>query len=217
MISRTSLSLIAALIAVQAGSLPAWAQHAAVTEKQVHRFPRITVPVDDFPAQGWILDVGAGGAGVIGVLKGAQVVGIDIIKQELIDAAPGPLKIVMDARDLKFLDNTFNTATAFFVFMYIKDEDHPRVFQEVHRVLAAGGKLRIWDAVFPKPVDPEKTHGLFTLNVQLPKQRIDVGYGVRWPAEGRPLSRYEQLARAAGFTVVTSSEKSPWFYLELQK
>jgi hypothetical protein len=52
--------------------------------------------VDDFDAAGYILDIGGGGEGVIGQLKGERVVAIDKQKRELEEAAPGALKIVID-------------------------------------------------------------------------------------------------------------------------
>jgi exopolyphosphatase/guanosine-5'-triphosphate,3'-diphosphate pyrophosphatase len=67
-----------------------------------------------------VLDIGGGGEGVIGRLKGRDAVAVDIRKEELEEAVDGPLKIIMDARDLKFLDESFHTATAFFSMMYIR-------------------------------------------------------------------------------------------------
>lgn len=94
-----------------------------------------------FDAAGYILDLGGGGAGVIGRLKGHQVIAIDISKEELTDAPEGPLKIVMDASDLQFLDQSFDTATSFFTLMYIKGSDHEDVFREIHRGLRPGGEV----------------------------------------------------------------------------
>ena len=89
------------------------------SEEEILFLEKQEVTVENFDALGHILDIGGGVEGIIGVLKGSQVVAIDPSSRELKEAAPGPLKIVMDARELKFLDDTFNTATAFYTLMYI--------------------------------------------------------------------------------------------------
>lgn len=43
-------------------------------EKRFYYLPHSEVNVPDFPAEGFILDVGGGGEGVIGRVKGGQVV-----------------------------------------------------------------------------------------------------------------------------------------------
>ena len=176
-----------------------------------------TVTVEDFAAEGFILDIGGGGEDVIGQLKGQQVIAIDISKQELVEAPPGPLKIVMDARDLKFLDNTFNTATVFFTFMYIASGDHQKVFEELHRVLKPGGRLLIWDVFFPEMKDKKKTRALFFFKFILPEKEIRTGYGVRRPEKEQGLAHFMELAKNTGFQIVTHKKKDRWFFLEVVK
>jgi len=192
-------------------------QHKKPSEERVFRFKQLDVTLDNFDAEDYILDIGGGGEGVIGQLKGQQVIAIDISKRELVEAPPGPLKIVMDARDLKFLDNSFKTATVFFTFMYIKGSDHKKVFQELFRVLMPGGRLLTWDVIFPKQVDPNKDIAVFPLKIKLPDKIIKTGYGAQWPKDGQGLSHYIQLAKEVGFKVMTHKEKNHWFYLELKK
>jgi SAM-dependent methyltransferase len=185
--------------------------------EQALKHEQLEVSVPDFPAQGLILDIGGGGEGVIGQLKGQQVVAIDLIKRELEDAPAGPLlKIVMEARDLKFLDKTFTTATVFFTFMYISPADHEQVFKELHRVLANGGRLLIWDVVFPKKSDPRQVYVLYPLHIKLPNKEIETGYGVRF-AEGQGMEHFLDLAKKTGFEIVTQTQEKGWFYLELKK
>ena len=48
----------------------------ALNEKTTFRLEEQTVVLDDFPADGWILDIGGGGEAVIGQLKRTQVIAI---------------------------------------------------------------------------------------------------------------------------------------------
>jgi ubiquinone/menaquinone biosynthesis C-methylase UbiE len=165
-----------------------------------------------------ILDIGGGGEGVIGQLKGTQVIAVDILKRELEEAPAGPLlKIVMDARDLKFLDGSFPTATVFFTFMYIAPVDHETVLREIHRVLAPGGRLLVWDVVFPKKANPEQTVIVYPLHISLPKKEINTGYGVRFVDSEQGMVHFVELARKTGFQVVARQPEKGWFFLEFRK
>lgn len=181
------------------------------------QIPQQTVTVEDFASEGFILDIGGGGEGVIGQLKGQQVIAIDISKRELEEAPPGPLKIVMDARDLKFLDETFNTATVFFTFMYIASTDHQKVFEELHRVLRPGGHLLIWDVIFPTLTDKKKNRALFWFKFILPDREIRTGYGVRRPMGEQGLGHFIDLAKKTGFEIISHKQKDRWFFLEVEK
>ena len=192
--------------------------HPEISEDRLFFFEREEIIVDDFDATGFILDIGGGGQGVIGKLKGEQVIAIDPSKRELEGAAAGPLKIIMDATNLQFLDGTFSTAASFYTLMYIKGtDDHKKAFSEVFRVLTPDGRLLIWDAVFPPRFDEDKDIAVFPLTVQLPDEEIDAGYGVLWPEEGRDMSYYVGLAKNAGFEVVSQRESGQMFFLELRK
>lgn len=184
---------------------------------QVMMHPKLEVTVPDFPAQGLILDIGGGGEGVIGQLKGKQVVAVDLSKRELEEAPGDPLvKIVMDARDLKFLDASFDTVTVFFTFMYITPADHAKVFEEIRRVLRPGGRLLIWDVVFPERSDERQLYVMFPLRTTLPARTIQTGYGVKF-AEGQGPDHFLELAGQAGLELVTRQSTNGWFSLELKK
>ena len=191
--------------------------HPETSEDRLYFFEKQEVVVNDFDSMGYILDIGGGGEGIIGKLKGEQVIAIDPNKRELEEAAAGPLKIVMDARDLQFLDAAFSTATSFFTLMYIKTSDHEKVFSEIFRVLSPGGVFLIWDVVFPQRFDGDKDIAAFPLLVKLPQEKIDTGYGVKWPEEGRSPSHYVKLAEKTGFAVVERREEDHQFFLKLQK
>jgi SAM-dependent methyltransferase len=175
------------------------------------------VTLADFPAEGFILDIGGGGEGIIGQLKGAQVVAIDPIRRELAESPAGPLKIVMDGSELKFLDATFHNVTAFFAFMFMPLNLHEKVIGEAYRVLAPGGHFRVWDVVVPPKGEHAEKFFAFHLLVSLPGNAVSTGYGLPWPAEGFDLEHYLLAARAAGFKVEVEERQGPLFYLELEK
>jgi ubiquinone/menaquinone biosynthesis C-methylase UbiE len=180
-------------------------------------FERQEVVIPDFAADGFILDIGGGGEGVIGQLKGSQVISIDPYKEELENAPSGNLKIVMDGRDLKFLDNSFNTAAIFYTLMYISAEDHEKVFQEVKRVLKHGGRLLIWDVNLPVWKDVSKEFGVYKFKFRLPQKEINTGYGARFPKKvDQNMQYYVSIAQKIGLKVLEARNNEASFYLELQ-
>ncbi len=191
--------------------------HPEISEDRLFYFEKQEVIVNDFDSPGYILDIGGGGRGVIGKLKGERVIAIDPSKRELEESPVGPLKIIMDARDLQFPDGTFSTATSFFTLMYIKGTDHEKVFSEVFRVLKSGGLFLIWDAIIPQRLDEDKDIAVLPLLVKLPNEEIDAMYGVLWPEEEQDLSYYVRLAENAGFNVVAQREKDGVLFLKLRK
>ena len=76
-------------------------------EKRLHRIEQQYVDISDIELAGRILDIGGGGEGIIGQLKGEMVISIDPDKAELEEAPCSSIKIVMSAEDLKFVDETF--------------------------------------------------------------------------------------------------------------
>lgn len=203
---------------IAAGFIPGCASQQRLTDDQYHNFERQTIKLEPFATPGPVLDIGGGGEGVIGQLLGSKVVAIDLSEEELRDAPGQPLlKIVMDARDLKFMPESFPDVTVFFTFMYINGNDHDTVFRQIHRVLKPGGTVRIWDVNFgPRPA-PHIRGGIFRLQARLPGKDINTGYGVRWPEQLQTLAQYIQRAEACGFTVSARQDAGVWFYLELKK
>jgi aminoglycoside 6-adenylyltransferase len=209
-------------LAAQIGAYVAGLQRGAhtVTPEQIFRLEPQTVMLADFPADGFILDIGGGGEGLIGQLKPGQVVAIDVNRRELEEAGPGALKIVMDAGALHFLDGAFDAATACFALMFIPAADHPRVLAEVFRVLAPGGRFLIWDADVPtRPADVPAAQRIvaFALTVHLPEQTVETGYGTPWPSQAYDLAYYTHLAQTAGFEIVEQAQQGRVLSLVLRK
>ena len=175
------------------------------------------IDLTDVELTGRILDIGGGGEGIIGQLKGERVVAIDRRESELKEAGPGNyLKIIMDAKDLKFLDESFDTATAFFTLMYVPIENHQKIFQEIHRVLKKGGEFVIWDFPIPKREPHEKEfYGLY-LEVKIRKINISTGYATKWVKE-QNLEYYTSLGASNGFSVVDIYPINGMFYIRFQK
>jgi tetratricopeptide (TPR) repeat protein len=210
---NTSCFKTSLVMAVALSSVPLL---CAQNPKAVY-FERQEVAVPDFAADGFILDIGGGGEGVIGQLKGSQVISIDPYKDELENAPSKNLKIVMDGRDLKFLDNSFSTAAIFYTLMYISADDHEKVFLEVKRVLKHGGRLLIWDVNLPVWKDASKEFGVYRFKFKLPQKEIVTGYGAKFPkAADQNMQYYIHIAKKAGFKVAAARNNAPSFYLELQ-
>ncbi|MGD8553958.1 MAG: methyltransferase domain-containing protein [Anaerolineales bacterium] len=183
----------------------------------VHFFEMQEIAIDRIPADGWILDIGGGGEGVIGLLMGDRVIAIDPSERELREAAEGPLKVIMDAKKLLFLDSSFPVVTSFFTLMYIKASDHVQVFQEIYRVLMPGGEFLIWDGVFPEKPKDAKEIAAFHLKVTLPNLELETGYGTKWPDQGIDVSHYLAIADSVGFEVVETNHQDMIFSLRLKK
>jgi len=218
---RSTISVLAvlALVAGTVGQATAFEDdgHRPVSPDKIEQLEPQVVEVEDFQAEGFILAIGGGGESVIGQLKGERVVAIDISRRELEEAPGDALKIVMDARDLKFLDGTFDAAASFFTLMYIDDSDHQTVFDEVFRVLQPGGRFLVWDAALEPPSDASKTVVVVPLTVKLPEKEIQTGYGVAFPSQPQDLAYYKRLALASGFELAAEHAEVHWFHIVLRK
>lgn len=186
-------------------------------EPGIHFLPEHTITIQDFSVSGLILDIGGGGEGVIGRLKGSQVVAIDLREDELEETPDGPLKLVMDARELTFLDESFEVVTAFFSLMYIDPSEHYEVLRHAYRVLKPGGRLLIWDLRLPAHSAGMPEVVALPLKIKLPAEIISTGYGARWPREAQDEKSWQNLASLFGLKEMNIQSESSWFFLELQK
>jgi ubiquinone/menaquinone biosynthesis C-methylase UbiE len=187
-------------------------------EVEIDLFDRVEIGIDLVAEDGVVLDIGGGGEGVIGRVHRVPVVAIDRNAPELREAPDGAIKVVMDATDLLFLDETFATATAFFTFMYIPDEAEQRsAMAEALRVLKPGGALHLWDCSVDRlPQSSAPGFGV-QLRILLAAETIEVTYGAAWPNRSRSPAYYRELAESVGFihqfTVVTEHV----FHMAFQK
>ena len=187
-----------------------WSQYFVLPHQEV------TLPDIDNKG-GFILDVGGGGEGIIGLLKGSDVVAIDMRKDELEETTNDALKVVMDARELKFIDESFTVATVYFTFMYIPEDDFADIFKEIWRVLKPGGELFIWDAIFEVPPEErEKKRFVAILKTHFPNgMENQTGYGgiIR---DQQP-NMFLKPAKKVGFKILDQKVDDFQFYVRLGK
>jgi len=185
-------------------------------KEEYYTVEKQTIEMNSIETNGFILDIGGGGEGIVGRLNGRKVIAIDRRIEELEGAKNDSLKIVMDATDLKFLPSSFDVATSFFSLMYIKSDHHIKTFKEVHRVLRDNGKFLIWDVrIPPKPMD--KTIFVLPLEILLPNDKVETSYGIRWDHKEQDLQYFKELARRTDFKIVDEWSRDEIFYLELIK
>ncbi|WP_353893955.1 class I SAM-dependent methyltransferase [Proteinivorax hydrogeniformans] len=189
-----------------------------VDEKRIYFADKRKVNLKKKEVKGRVLDIGGGGAGVISQLWNEQVVAIDTSEGELKEAPNNKaLKIVMDAKNLKFLDDEFGTVTSFFTMMYIKNEEFLQVFKEIYRVTKPGGRFLLWDSIIPPYSQGEKDVFAFNLEANLPQAEIKTGYGILWPPKHQGINTFIDVATEVGFKVLEKTESEGVIYLELQK
>jgi ubiquinone/menaquinone biosynthesis C-methylase UbiE len=166
---------------------------------------------------GRILDIGGGGEGVIGQFMGDKVIAIDPSKRELEEAPKsGALNIIMNAKDLKFLDNTFDSASSFFTMMYIPIADHKKIFEEIHRILKKNGEFFLWDLKIPKRKNEENKIYVIILKVKTNGKIIDSGYGTKWEKE-QHAKQFLQLGSDVGFEILEQKIEENVFFIKFKK
>lgn len=173
-----------------------------------------SIELNPIKTDGFILDIGGGGQGIIGILNGNQVVAIDKNERELKETQNEALKIVMDATELKFLSQSFDVCTSFFSLMYIPKNNHLKVFKEAHRVLNDSGRFLVWDVNIPERFRGYKAF-MVRLKVKLPDEEIEAGYGVEWQEQN--IGYFRELARKTKFSIINEWGKGGIFYLEMSK
>ena len=193
---------------VQAQAAEIFGKFRYLTETQ-------TVIMRPVKTEGFILDVGGGGEGIIGKLNGRQVVSIDTSEEELEETSNDSLKVVMDTTNLKFLPESFDVCTAFFSLMYVPRKNHLKVFSQIHKVLKRNGRFLLWDVKIP---DRNKDFRVFAvrLKIKLPGEEVETGYGTIWD-KTQDIDDFRQLAVKTGFKVANEWCKNDVFFLEMIK
>lgn len=189
-------------------TMKAFTEASRVVEQQVIELKPLAV-------DGFVLDIGGGGEGVIGRLMGRQVVAIDKSRSELEETVNEALKVEMDATDLKFLDVSFDAVTSFYTLMYMDDETHLKVLREAYRVLKKGGALHVWDVAMD-PGATGKPFILVSVEARLPGETIETSYGHRLDKK-LTIDSLSALVEDVGFTVAESMKLQDSFYLVLRK
>lgn len=163
--------------------------------------------------KGSVLDIGAGGEGVIAKVCGNETVCIDIRKTEIEEAkARGAVAnwVLGDACHMPFRKAAFDVATFFFSLMYIKlPERKQAVISEARGILRTDGLLYLWDA------DVQEKPELYMLFVEakLPDgKKIYTGYGIRGNSEKeQTLDLVGRMALKAGFKADKTEAHKNWF------
>lgn len=170
------------------------------------------IDLSEIKLSGRTLDIGGGGEGVIAKHTKGNVIIIDKRADELEETEDIGIKVVMDATDLKFLDNYFDNITCFYSFMYMSDEAIERVLLECRRVLREGGELHIWDTELPSTEDVI----LVPVEVKFIDDSISTTYGIR----GSGPQKFENIIRLidkSGMEIVGDSRAGNSFYIKIRK
>jgi len=185
-------------------------------EKTVYFSKLHNIDLTKIQLNGRILDIGGGGEGVIGQFAGAYVIAIDPSERELKEAPGDCIRIIMNAKDLKFLDETFDTITVFFTMMYIPMSDHKQVFKEIYRVLKPKGQLFLWDLTIPERLEVEKEIYAIKLEIDLGNKKISTGYGTRWNKKF-DMEHYLDFGKNIGFKVKEKEINGEIFFIKFEK
>jgi ubiquinone/menaquinone biosynthesis C-methylase UbiE len=177
---------------------------------KLSRRPKVKVSLERL--EGFIVDIGAGGEGIIAKTCGRDAVCLDISKREIDEArSRGAVAhwVLGDACSMPFRNSSFDAATFFFSLMYIKTLERKRaVLVEAKRVLKSDGLLYLWDAIIGEKPD---LHVVF-VDASLPDgEKVFTGYGVRGNGKEQTLELLIRLALEAGFKIDRTESHKDWF------
>ena len=189
-----------------------------MNEERVIQAPRHSIQLLPEYEGNLILDIGGGGEGIIGKLYGKNVIAIDSRKEELLECDNTSLKIVMNATELAFMDDTFDTVTSFYTLMYMTKATQDKALSEIYRVLKPGGLFEIWDTQIPKYDGNIKDIFVANLSINLPdREPINTGYGVLMDESGQDEAFICQVAISKGFKHFDSEREDGHFNIKFEK
>lgn len=177
---------------------------------KLSRRPKVKVSLERL--EGLVIDIGAGGEGIIAKTCGRETVCADISKREIDEArSRGAVAnwILCDARSMPFGNGTFDVATFFFSLMYMKTfERKHAVMVEAKRVLKSDGSLYLWDATIRERPDPY----IVFVEADLPDdEKVYTGYGVKGEKKEQTPELINRLALEAGFKDARTESHENWF------
>jgi ubiquinone/menaquinone biosynthesis C-methylase UbiE len=175
------------------------------------------IELKHLPQEGFIIDIGGGGEGLVSRIEASRVCVVDINLNKIREAMIyGQVSqwILSDARMLSVKDERFNVATLWFSLGYVQDRDSKaQVLAEVARVLRQSGHISILGA---RITCSEPRFVLRTL-LHLPDGSVSkMSYGM----DGRQKQDSEAVAkllRETGFSNITYEDNGHWFRLDAQK
>ena len=162
---------------------------------------------------GRILDVGGGGEGIISRHSKGRVIAIDKRADELAETPDFGTKIVMDACELGFIDEYFDTITCFYTLMYMDLLQIRKFLKEAYRVSKTGAKFWIWGAVISAPGEASADVFVAQLEVKISEeQMVTTGYGVEWSRE-QSFHTIKNMCEECGFDYEDGAEDEESFFL----
>ena len=179
--------------------------------------PKIDLVLPALSGGGRILNLAHGGLDVIGQNAEGPVVAVNISPEELQDVSPHCLRVVMNPCDMKFLDESFQLVTAFFSMLFIGCDQYAQMFQEVHRVLAPGGRFLFWEALIPPRGDSPADIVAIPVEALTGKGLLSAGYGATWPKKPFSSRLFQGMAQDAGLERRNSKESDVMVFFEWVK
>jgi ubiquinone/menaquinone biosynthesis C-methylase UbiE len=171
------------------------------------------VKLEEIPGSGRILDVGAGGEGIVSRLAGERVCAVDINIDKIREARiyeQDAHWFLCDGRALCFRENTFDIATLWFSLGYIRTVTAKQeVFREVFRVLRPDGLLLL--QAFR--LDCEETGAVIRIDFEFPDGTITrTGYGVACQQD-QTIRTVTRLVSLCGFSIELCEDRGGLFVI----